>query len=94
MSDLLTVRDHSQPCEHPGAEKVDIYYWACTQFDCPGGREITLEAHTGEYWGGFCESPDLPETPNRWYWEFFVYAPFTHAVTLDSRIEVGGIADV
>ena len=50
MSDVLRVRDHSQPCEHHPPPKgfemksplvwVDDDIWRCEW--CPGGREIVL----------------------------------------------------
>jgi len=51
MNDVLRLRDHSQPCEHPldpegmydGAFVCEVNgeaWWACGS--CPGGREITL----------------------------------------------------
>ena len=53
MNDL-TVRDHSQPCEHPldpegmydGAfvcEVGGVEWWDCGQ--CPGGKEIKLPTY-------------------------------------------------
>ena len=50
MNDILTVRDHSQPCEHPpntrdslgrGLYSVTGLWW-CEFPECPGGREIKL----------------------------------------------------
>ena len=58
MTDILTVRDHSQPCEHQemgedgwgnpvGAIQYDTdgkwpAFWECSWDECPGGREIKL----------------------------------------------------
>ncbi len=38
----LTVRDHSQPCDHKGLAYKPHWdgYWLCSA--CPGGREIVL----------------------------------------------------
>jgi len=37
----ITLRDHSQPCEHEGSWATDLIdYWTCAK--CPGGRERTF----------------------------------------------------
>ena len=55
MSDILTVRDHSQPCPHawhvwteagPGPDRSIV--WKCRLEGCPGGREITLRKSYAE----------------------------------------------
>lgn len=57
MSEQITLRDHSEPCEHPegwsplawlptGAylvEEQGLDFWMCGRLDCPGGREVTLQ---------------------------------------------------
>lgn len=50
--DTVTLRDHSQPCEHDlwteenlvGAfqYRPGISPWECTLDDCPGGKPVTL----------------------------------------------------
>ena len=49
MSDLLRLRDHSQPCPHKTNTRIGVYgafrdedLWYCWQGDCPGGREVVL----------------------------------------------------
>ena len=44
MSDLL--RDHSQPCGHDWARRIDAQLanspvFGCSEPGCPGGREVT-----------------------------------------------------
>ena len=62
MTDILTVRDHSQPCEHDdrpqmlsgdeitdfagGAYRTSIG-WSCTHPYCHGGQEIKLRRFHG-----------------------------------------------
>ncbi len=47
---LLSVRDHSQPCEHEFATDEHLGrgisaagLWWCEVETCPGGREMVLE---------------------------------------------------
>ena len=49
MTDTITLRDHSQPCEHVewAYQYADNETWGCDWFAddspvCPGGKEITL----------------------------------------------------
>lgn len=45
------------------------------------GHQIEfLRSVSGEVWGGFAEGDGLPNDGGRWYWEFWVYEPKTHAV--------------
>lgn len=48
MGDTMTVRDHSQPCEHDESAEGRYYselgFWCC--WSCPGGKEITLRYET------------------------------------------------
>lgn len=49
MADTITLRDHSKPCKHKGAQKavdphgLHLDWYTCSAPDCPGGREITLQ---------------------------------------------------
>ena len=40
MSDTMTVRDHSKPCDHGWL----IYHDSLETGDCPGGKERTFES--------------------------------------------------
>ena len=46
MSDLLRLRDHSQPCEHGYFEWHYDARTTIETFDpCSGGREVVLQPH-------------------------------------------------
>ena len=43
MADTISLRDHTQPCEHDTTVMLSgqpNYYW-CLKGDCPGGQERT-----------------------------------------------------
>ena len=52
MADRV-LRDHSEPCEHgePYADNHPDFYWRCSRFGCPGGREVTEAEIIAEYLG-------------------------------------------
>ena len=58
MTDILKVRDHSQPCEHdaeyergeryPNVAYQDGELWLCDFEGCPGGKKIVLRKERGK----------------------------------------------
>ncbi len=89
----LRVRDHSQLCRHGfmfshTIKKGEVVQVGQLPAVCPGGKEIVLQSTSGEHWGGFCKRGPARSDKLRWYWEFFVYEPHTHAVCGDERVEV------
>jgi hypothetical protein len=51
MSDTLTVRDHSEPCEHDRAFQAVNGLFGCGASGCPGGKEIVLRRVEGKLIG-------------------------------------------
>jgi len=66
MSDTITVRDHSQPCEHGSLwhhwfTATKRKWWQ--EPDCLGGKEMTLRGVGDGVWMEVDEDPDETADP-------------------------------